>query len=268
MKYFVKYFVKNQLLYKMYLACDQRQPREDQVTVTRKYQLNNFLYPCTRQACNTLHLPRVALSKFSQDIFQLFSVIYFTQLCCIINYFYIISNYTQSFQPVNQGQPGNTFPIVRTLFSELFQVPRVPILSSPRPPRHPRSRTSSNNKRHRPATKLSSPPTKDNKSSTTKETSSDHRGNHCIYHYTVFNRPIITITYRNRAGPKQNEYHFYKYLTKVTNHLKVFKVFKTYQGQENHLTNFPRHKRQDKDVSNIKNHYQHDYYHHFHYYNH
>lgn len=105
-------------------------------------RLGGFLCPYAERTYGALRLPEITLSGFSRSVFRLFSIVCFARLYYVVGCFCVVSGCARSFRPIGRKRPKGAFPVIHALFSRLFRMPQIPVLSDPQPPERPQDEAS------------------------------------------------------------------------------------------------------------------------------
>lgn len=105
-------------------------------------RLGGFLCPYAERTYGALRLPEITLSGFSRSVFRLFSIVCFARLYYVVGCFRVVSGCARSFRPIGRKRPKGAFPVIHALFSRLFRVPQIPVLSDSQPPECPQNEAS------------------------------------------------------------------------------------------------------------------------------
>lgn len=122
-------------------------------------RLGGFLCPYAERTYGALRLPEITLSGFSRSVFWLFSIVCFARLYYVVGCFCLVSGCARSFRPIGRKRPKGAFPVIHALFSRLFRVPQIPVLSDSQPPECPQDEASDGGGQCQPTAGLP-PPTR------------------------------------------------------------------------------------------------------------
>ena len=155
---FIGCFIGGRLLCGVCLTYSRQRPERSRMAIAEGCRLGGFLCPYAERTYGALRLPEITLSGFSRSVFRLFSIVCFARLYYVVGCFCVVSGCARSFRPIGRKRPKGAFPVIHALFSRLFRMPQIPVLSDPQPPERPQDEASDGGGQRQPTAGLSSPP--------------------------------------------------------------------------------------------------------------
>ena len=104
-----------------------------------------------------LRLQEITRPGFSRSVFRLFSALCFARLYFVVGCFRVGSGCVRSFRSFGCFRLIGAFPVIRALFSNLFRMLKIPVLSDSQPPEYPQDEASDAGGQRQPAAGLSPP---------------------------------------------------------------------------------------------------------------
>ena len=134
---FIGCFIGGRLLCGICLTYSRQRPERSRMAIAEGCRLGGFLCPHAERTYGALRLPEITLSGFSRSVFRLFSIVCFARLYYVVGCFCVLSGCVRSFRPIGRKRPKGAFPVIHALFSRLFRMPQIPVLSDSQPPECP-----------------------------------------------------------------------------------------------------------------------------------
>lgn len=154
---FIGCFIGGRLLCGVCLTYSRQRPERSRMAIAEGCRLGGFLCPYAERTYGALRLPEITLSGFSRSVFRLFSIVCFARLYYVVGCFCVVSGCARSFRPIGRKRPKGAFPVIHALFSRLFRVPQIPVLSDSQPPECPQDEASDGGGQCQPTAGLPSP---------------------------------------------------------------------------------------------------------------
>lgn len=188
-------------------------------------RLGGFLCPYAERTYGDLRLPEITLSGFSRSVFRLFSIVCFARLYYVVGCFRVVSGCTLSFRPFGRFRPIGAFPVIHALFSRLFRMPQIPVLSDSQSPECPQDEASDGGGQRQPTAGLPLPPAGSGGDDAAGRADDSRHNGRYVCRCAMFGHPVVAVACEGETKPGRGRCRFCGCLAGTAGCLGIFGIF-------------------------------------------
>lgn len=218
---FIGCFIGGRLLCGVCLTYSRQRPERSRMAIAEGCRLGGFLCPYAERTYGALRLPEITLSGFSRSVFRLFSIVCFARLYYVVGCFCVVSGCARSFRPIGRKRPKGAFPVIHALFSRLFRMPQIPVLSDPQPPERPQDEASDGGGQRQPTAGLSSPPAGSGGDDAAGRADDSRHNGRYVCRCAMFGHPVVAVACEGETKPGRGRCRFCGCLAGIAGRLGI-----------------------------------------------
>ena len=170
-------------------------------------------------------MPEITLSGFSRSVFRLFSIVCFARLYYVVGCFRVVSGCTLSFRPFGRFRPIGAFPVIHALFSRLFRMPQIPVLSDSQSPECPQDEASDGGGQRQPTAGLPLPPAGSGGDDAAGRADDSRHNGRYVCRCAMFGHPVVAVACEGETKPGRGRCRFCGCLAGTAGCLGIFGIF-------------------------------------------
>ena len=236
---FIGCFIGGRLLCGICLTYSRQRPERSRMAIAEGCRLGGFLCPHAERTYGALRLPEITLSGFSRSVFRLFSIVCFARLYYVVGCFCVLSGCVRSFRPIGRKRPKGAFPVIHALFSRLFRMPQIPVLSDSQPPECPQNEASDGGGQCQPTAGLPSPPAGSGGDDAAGRADDSRHNGRYVCRCAMFGHPVVAVACEGETKPGRGRCRFCGCLAGTAGCLGIFGIFGACRKRRGRLAVFP-----------------------------
>ena len=248
---FIGCFIGGRLLCGVCLTYSRQRPERSRMAIAEGRRLGGFLCPYAERTYGALRLPEITLSGFSRSVFRLFSIVCFARLYFVVGCFCVVSGCALSFRPFGRFRPIGAFPVIHALFSRLFRMPQIPVLSDPQPPERPQDEASDGGGQRQPTAGLSSPPAGSGGDDAAGRADDSRHNGRYVCRCAMFGHPVVAVACEGETKPGRGRCRFCGCLAGIAGRLGIFGIFGACRKRRGRLAGFPERGERSGSISGV-----------------
>ena len=248
---FIGCFIGGRLLCGVCLTYSRQRPERSRMAIAEGCRLGGFLCPYAERTYGVLRLPEITLSGFSRSVFRLFSIVCFARLYYVVGCFRVVSGCARSFRPIGRKRPKGAFPVIHALFSRLFRMPQIPVLSDPQPPERPQDEASDGGGQRQPTAGLSSPPAGSGGDDAAGRADDSRHNGRYVCRCAMFGHPVVAVACEGETKPGRGRCRFCGCLAGIAGRLGIFGIFGACRKRRGRLAGFPERGERSGSISGV-----------------
>lgn len=214
-------------------------------------RLGGFLCPHAERTYGALRLPEITLSGFSRSVFRLFSIVCFARLYYVVGCFRVVSGCARSFRSFGRFRPIGAFPVIRALFSRLFRMPQIPVLSDSQPPECPQDEASDGGGQRQPTAGLPPPPAGSGGDDAAGRADDSRHNGRYVCRCAMFGHPVVAVACEGETKPGRGRCRFCGCLAGTAGCLGIFGIFGACRKRRGRLAVFPERGERSGSISGV-----------------
>lgn len=214
-------------------------------------RLGGFLCPYAERTYGALRLPEITLSGFSRSVFRLFSIVCFARLYFVVGCFRVVSGCARSFRSFGRFRPIGAFPVIHALFSRLFRMPQIPVLSDSQPPECPQDEASDGGGQRQPTAGLPSPPAGSGRDDAAGRADDSRHNGRYVCRCAMFGHPVVAVACEGETKPGRGRCRFCGCLAGTAGCLGIFGIFGACRKRRGRLAVFPERGERSGSISGV-----------------
>ena len=248
---FIGCFIGGRLLCGICLTYSRQRPERSRMAIAEGCRLGGFLCPHAERTYGALRLPEITLSGFSRSVFRLFSIVCFARLYYVVGCFCLVSGCARSFRPIGRKRPKGAFPVIHALFSRLFRVPQIPVLSDSQPPECPQDEASDGGGQCQPTAGLPSPLAGSGGDDAAGRADDSRHNGRYVCRCAMFGHPVVAVACEGETKLGRGRCRFCGGLAGIAGRLGIFGIFGACRKRRGRLAVFPERGERSGSISGV-----------------
>ena len=248
---FYRVFHGGRLLRGVCLTYSRQRSERCRMAIAEGCRLGGFLCPYAERTYGALRLPEITLSGFSRSVFRLFSIVCFARLYYVVGCFCVLSGCARSFRPIGRKRPKGAFPVIHALFSRLFRMPQIPVLSDSQPPECPQDEASDGGGQCQPTAGLPPPPAGSGGDDAAGRADDSRHNGRYVCRCAMFGHPVVAVACEGETKPGRGRCRFCGCLAGTAGCLGIFGIFGACRKRRGRLAVFPERGERSGSISGV-----------------
>ena len=147
--------------------------------------------------------------------------------------------------------PIGAFPVIHALFSRLFRMPQIPVLSDSQPPECPQDEASDGGGQRQPTAGLPSPPAGSGRDDAAGRADDSRHNGRYVCRCAMFGHPVVAVACEGETKPGRGRCRFCGCLAGTAGCLGIFGIFGACRKRRGRLAVFPERGERSGSISGV-----------------
>ena len=222
---FIGCFIGGRLLCGVCLTYSRQRPERSRMAIAERCRLGGFLCPYAERTYGAFALAGNNAVRIFPERFPVVLDCLFCPAVLCRRLFLPRLRLRPIFSANRSETTERRFPVIHALFSRLFRMPQIPVLSDPQPPERPQDEASDGGGQRQPTAGLSSPPAGSGGDDAAGRADDSRHNGRYVCRCAMFGHPVVAVACEGETKPGRGRCRFCGCLAGIAGRLGIFGIF-------------------------------------------